>query len=1039
MRKKNSLDISKEAEEQNLKEVLSIAEENLVRTQGFLKRLKEDMEDIWQNYEVSDKETLVLFNTAEAQYQETVRDLSRRERARKKPYFGRIIFAEPESGREEGYYIGRVGIAKGTSEPVVIDWRAPIASVYYDGNLGRVRYQVNHDGEREIDLLRKRTYEIKDDQLTNFYDSDVVATDELLTKYLSQNKKAVLGEIIATIQQEQNEIIRKSPRLNILVQGVAGSGKTTVAMHRISYILYNYEEDFLPKDFYIIGSNRILLNYITSVLPDLDVYGVEQMTMEQLMIRLLYEDWDKKTYKVKTLDKADEAAWKKGTDTWFASLKAFCEDFEKDYFGSGTVILPKTEGILMSPALLSHILKENKRMSVAEKAQTLNERMVAALEIEMQGKNHSFPRKEREALLKKYGTYYGKGLDKVSVYGLYRQFLEAQQAKGEDVEIPEDVFDVYDLAALAYLYHRIKETDPIREASHVVIDEAQDFGMLVYEVMHFCLRDCTYTIMGDVSQNIHEGYGLNDWEGVRRLFLTGDYDCFETLRKSYRNTVEISEFASNILGHGSFEIYPAEPVLRHGNPVSVRECAGKDGVITAMAEIIRDWQKAGLSSIAVICKEEKEALQVQKELGKQIELVAGEYEDMEFQTGVMVLPIFYTKGLEFDGVLLYCPTKEAYPLTDGNVKLLYVAATRALHELCVVHEGNLSAIIETKADMSNKSFHTETGSRKKVFAKPEMTRREQLLQDVKDNAKERNLRGYIGPKHIRTDDLKPREEKAVLQAKRPASAGAAATPAGQAAKQHQPGAETRRGAGKPIPAGNTQTAPRNPSPHEFFSMPEGSALMPQGHTKVSQAVRMVQPGRDYVDFLSAYGRLRIQVISAECVRVVFVRGTMQEIRNGGYFYREPKAKLRVKQEPSRVVMETGRIVVIVEKGNGAVQFFDTKGKLLLKEAAKEPRQLESTPRNRGWIYFDFGKKETLKAQGILRDDLRRIDKKACYISFGGKPMRQPEILSSNGYRLLPAGESTVLFYDTGVYGSYLYMEDVSQLDYYFQMDETLLL
>lgn len=1020
------MNISKKAEEQNLKEVLSVAEENLVRTQGFLERLKEDMEDIWQNYEVSDKETLVLFNTAEAQYQETLRDLSRRERARKKPYFGRIIFSEP-GGKEESYYIGRVGIAKGTSEPVVIDWRAPIASTYYDGNLGRVRYQVNRDGEREIDLLRKRTYEIKDDTLINFYDSDVVATDELLTKYLSQNKKAVLGEIIATIQQEQNEIIRKSPRLNILVQGVAGSGKTTVAMHRISYILYNYEEDFRPQDFYIIGSNRILLNYITSVLPDLDVYGVAQMTMEQLMVRLLYEDWDKNKYKVKTLDKASQTAWKKGTQKWFDDLAAFCKDFETDYFGSGTVILEKTDGQLMSPALLTHILKENKRMSVAEKAQTLNDRLVAALEIEMQGKNHSFPQKERDSLLRKYGTYYGKGLDKVSVYGLYRQFLEAQQAKGEEVEIPTDTFDVYDLASLAYLYRRIKETDPIREASHVVIDEAQDFGMLVYEVMHFCLRDCTYTIMGDVSQNIHEGYGLNDWDGVRRLFLTGDYDCFETLRKSYRNTVEISEFAGNILGHGSFEIYPAQPVLRHGNPVSIRECQDKNKVISTMAEVIRQWQKGGLSSIAVICKTEEEALDVQKALGKEVDLVQGDYETMEFQTGVMVLPIFYTKGLEFDGVVLYCPTKEAYPLTDGNVKLLYVAATRALHELCIVHDGNLSEMIATKADMSNKSFQTETGSRKKVFAKPEITKKEQLKQDVADNVKERELRGYIGPRHVRTDDLKPKEEKVVLRPKKPAVAEAQIPPAARKTMPGQVGDKMK-------PVGDTTPAPINPSPYEFFSMPQASALVPQGHTKVSQAVRMVQPGKDYVDFISAYGRLRVQVVSADCARVVFVRGSMQEIQNEGHFFRESKAKLRVRQEPSRVVMETGRIVVVVEKANGAVQFFDSKGSLLLKEAVKEPRQLEDTPRKRGWVYFDFGKKETLKAQGILKDDLRRIDKKAYYISFGGKPMRQSQVVSSNGYRIMPAGENTVLFCDTGVYGSYLYMEEVSQLDYYFQID-----
>lgn len=131
----------------------------------------------------------------------------------------------------------------------------------------------------------------------------------------------MLGEIIATIQQEQNLIIRRSPKTNLIVQGVAGSGKTTVAMHRISYILYNYEEDFRPEDFYIIGSNRILLNYITSVLPELDVYGIRQMTMEQLFIRLLYEDWDEEKYMVHTIDRADEKNSIKGGSGWFSIWK----------------------------------------------------------------------------------------------------------------------------------------------------------------------------------------------------------------------------------------------------------------------------------------------------------------------------------------------------------------------------------------------------------------------------------------------------------------------------------------------------------------------------------------------------------------------------------------------------------------------------------------------------------------------------------------------------------------------------------------------
>lgn len=321
--------ISLKDEQRQLQNIIGIAQDNLDRAKESVKKLTDDLEDLRDVYEAQDKEGLALWNNATAQLHENERNIVRCEKARKKPYFGRIDFKDPRQESQESYYIGRVGIAKNASEPVVIDWRAPISSVYYESSLGPCKYTVSSEGTFEIDLNRKRTYEIADDKLIDFFDSDVVANDELLTKYLAKNKKAVLGEIIATIQKEQNLIIRRSPKTNIIVQGVAGSGKTTVAMHRISYILYNYADDFRPEDFYIIGSNHILLNYITSVLPELDVYGIKQMTMEQLFTRLLYEDWDDKKYSIHEVSKNDSRNSIKGSKEWFEALEKFCLDYEQ--------------------------------------------------------------------------------------------------------------------------------------------------------------------------------------------------------------------------------------------------------------------------------------------------------------------------------------------------------------------------------------------------------------------------------------------------------------------------------------------------------------------------------------------------------------------------------------------------------------------------------------------------------------------------------------------------------------------------------------
>ncbi|MDE7232553.1 MAG: ATP-binding domain-containing protein, partial [Lachnospiraceae bacterium] len=233
----------------------------------------------------------------------------------------------------------------------------------------------------------------------------------------------------------------------------------------------------------------------------------------------------------------------------------------------------------------------------------------------------------------------------------------------------------------------------ISEAHHVVIDEAQDFGMMAYCVLKFCIKDCTYTIMGDISQNIHFGYGLNDWEELKMLLLTNETDSFGVLKKSYRNTVEISEFATNILHHGQFSIYPVEPIIRHGRAVGLLEIKDREILWQNAAEVCQNWQEKGLDTIAVICRNSESARTAAAELGKYVNVIESDLEKAVFGSGIMVLPVEYTKGLEFDAVLILNPTREEYPVDDGHAKLLYVAATRALHELCVLHSGDITGLI----------------------------------------------------------------------------------------------------------------------------------------------------------------------------------------------------------------------------------------------------------------------------------------------------------------------------------------------------------
>ena len=1016
--------LTKEDEEQQLRKIIGITQDNLEHAKADIRKINEDLADLLEVYDAKDKEGLALWNNATARLKEDERELVRYEKARKKPYFGRIDFRDPKAKSDEAYYIGRVGITDGNSDPVVLDWRAPIASVYYESNMGPCQYTVSSEGTFEIDLKRKRTYEIENDRLKDFFDSDVVANDELLTKYLAKNKKAVLGEIIATIQKEQNIIIRRSPKTNIIVQGVAGSGKTTVAMHRISYILYNYKDDFRPEDFYIIGSNRILLNYITSVLPELDVYGIRQMTMEQLFIRLLYEDWDETKYFYHSIDKTDVKNSIKGSLAWFLDLEKFCQKYEDQSVAKEDIYMEKTGNLLLSREQIERYLKSDPKVSMQSKMLMLNEILYAKYENEVSGKSVTFPPKEKKILDKKYASYFGDGKWRESVFDFYREFLFSQREAGKEADVPENSFDVYDLAALAYIYKRIKETDPVREASHVVIDEAQDFGMMAYKCLHYCLYGCTYTIMGDTSQNIHFEYGLNDWDELKKLILTGTFDAFGLLRKSYRNTVEISEFANEILRHGDFSIYPVEPIIRHGNPVQTVACPDENKLLADTVTTIKKWQRDGYETIAVICRDEAEAGQVAEDLKKYVTIVETDLEKAEFGDGVMVLPVSYTKGLEFDAVLLFDPTQEKYPSGNGHVKLLYVAATRALHELVVLYQGKLTGILADKVPEGKhmKEFAAETLTKAAEFEKVQHTTKELEQQRRVEGAKDMAEREYIGPKRI---VIEPRRKENETEQTIPnviAKRDAGQTRNSAAVKQYQKPERAKMS----MPAGQKEEIII--SPYEFGTIPDNAILRVKGHSRNNFSIKWIKKTKSYVELSSMYGLLRITPITPEVIRVSFVKGVTEKIGNTAWKGKADTVFPWSARESKTVVeIATEKVTVRIAKNNGAVCFYNEKKQLLLAEKAEEPRLQEETC---NWTFFDWEKSEHLKAKGLLATDFMDVTAKAKYISYGGKRLRMPLVLSEKGYGIAVASKGTVLFCGIRTFGPYIMAEGI-QSDYYF--------
>lgn len=989
--------ITREAEKAHLAQTIEITQQNLDKNIAQEQSLKEDIHTLLETYGAKDVEALSLIDNTQLMYETVKRDRSRLEKARKKPYFGRIDFYDEDSKKDEALYIGRVGISKNIIDKVVIDWRAPVASVYYENAVGPCEYTVQNEKTYAIDLLMKRTYEIENDTLKDFYDSDVVANDELLTKYLAKNKKAVLGEIIATIQKEQNEIIRKSPKQNVIVQGSAGSGKTTVAMHRISYILYNYDKEFLPEDFYIIGSNCILLNYITSVLPDLDVYGIRQMTMEQLFTRLLYEDWDEHTMRVHALEKEDSFIHIKGTLFWFQNLEEYCRKLEEetilaeDIFlevpvktssvrrTSSKVTFQKTSKILLTAEAIAAYLNENPEVSIQNKIAMLNKRVMAKVHNEITGKDIRYTADDKREIQKKYRWYFGGKEWKTSIFELYADFLEEQRLKGYQLPVPENDFDVYDLAALAYLYKRVKEIELVREASHVVIDEAQDFGMMVYSVLKFCMRNCTFTIMGDVSQNIHYGYGLNDWEALRKLFLTGPYDSFELLRKSYRNTIEISNFAMRILQHGNFPIYPVEPIIRHGKDVTMAQLSDDKELYRYTAEQVKHWQKEGLETIAIVCRDEKEAEKIKKKLGKKLSVTGDDLENTEFGSGVMILPVAYTKGLEFDAVLLFDPSREKYPSDDAHVKLLYVAATRALHELAVLYKDILTGLIaDSVPEREQKVFKVEEKKPvRRVVRKPEVVEKPELSE--KPITKPKTIQKSMNLSEHHTSELSGVQ-----------------------------------------------------SVHKFGDIPDNSILRPSGHGRIDTAVRWADQTACGVACVSNYGVLHVSPVNDAVIRVTF--GAGQKIKE---LFQNSQTKIKWQQKETReaILINTKEIQLTVDKKSGAISYANAAGKTVLKEKTAPPRQMDVV-KKQNWMYFDWSRSERLSAKGVLKDDRLPLKNATKYICYGEKSKRFPLVHSNLGYGIAVAADSDVLCCNIPMYGPYISTEHMELIDYYFIIGAT---
>jgi len=1008
-------------EEAKLSAIHKIAKDRISKTQSMVQGLQNELHELREVYNPDEKEGLAQWFNTDARFKEVRKELLRAERTLKKPYFGRIDFVDLEQDQKETYYIGKAVIAKDPNHPIVIDWRAPVASSYYEQNLGQVTYKVPRVGKRKIELERKRTYEIENDSLIDYYDTEVVANDELLTKYLSKNKHSVLNEIIATIQKEQNDVIRKNPRHNLLIQGSAGSGKTTVAMHRISYILYNYALEFDPKDFYIIGSNKVLLNYITGVLPDLDVYDVSQVTMEEMFTTLLYEEWDPEKYTVKKQLKNSSKANIKGTGIWFNKLSDYAHKKLIELINPQDIIIDKTGHILLTKSEIGQILKEKKGSTLLQLKEKLTDILMSRLETELFGRYYSYSSEEQGRLTRNFGNYFNKIESKKSVFDFYEEFIAQEISSDNDVTYEKNNPDLYDLAALAYLYKCLKENLLIREACHVVIDEAQDFGMMVYHSLKYCLSKCTFTIMGDVSQNINFENGIGDWEELKKLMLPNPYDYFGLLRKSYRNTIEISNFATDILRHGTFPIYPVEPIVRHGSDVVIKQTSDKD-IISDISERINILKAEGYETIAVITSTVERAKELSKLLSNFMEINEFSENCQDFSKGVSILSLEYSKGLEFDAVIIENASKANYPKEDGFAKLLYVAVTRALHSLSVFYTDELTGLIKDPIpeDRKNISFAEDDFHLTPIVFEEDERTNEEIAKDLAtEGEKELRLRDKYGPQRI---------EALPAKGKKPTNVSVSINPIPDSKPESlKPSISLNPGAMAMISAPKQEKKPDSLI-SEFGMMPDGTSLIPPGHGRLDNSVRWIEKDKKKIIITGSYGALCIIPLKDDTVKIIFDKDKFS-ITDKDIPVEQVKWLLKDTRDYIEVILP--KLIIRVTKKTGAISFIKESNRELLCESPAIQRQY-SEKEKCWWEYLSFSQREILKALNSQTGEWLDVSNKARYISDTLSGNEESILMSMKGYQLvIPQGVKTLLN-ASGATSPYLRFENVSRIEYLFR-------
>ncbi|TKI48237.1 HelD family protein [Lysinibacillus tabacifolii] len=596
--------------------------------------------------------------------------VTEREQIRKlitSPYFGRFdfLYLGDDLCEAETIYIGRFGFADEEGTQLIYDWRAPVCNMYYEFEIGKAHY-VAMDKQFDGELIKKRQIKIENSKLQYVLDSSLTIQDEVLQQTLNQYASEKMKTIVTSIQREQNKIVRNESAHNVIIQGVAGSGKTAVALHRIAYYLYKFRDTLQAERIFILSPNKVFGDYISTVLPELGEEPIRSFTLDEFTSNLLpatvtFTPFEEETKSIISNPNSALAtrAKIKGNYQFVQKLQAFLNQLDLKLLKNESITFAGVE--LKADYLQGRFLQYRKE-PVVIRLELLADDIILVLKSKRTREGKLPTKTEITKLLKKRLLF-------TSPLAIYRAFIDTL---GENiVKFSKRRFEFNDVYPYLYVQIYFKGIKRYELVQHFVLDEMQDYTPIQYAVLSSVFT-CKRTIIGDFSQ------ALLPYETISKEAFAAMYNNLEyvELTTTYRSSYEIAMYAKKFMFNG--EIHPIE---RHGRePIELMY-----DTLEQMVKQIHENARNDYQSTAIICKTERDLKVLKEHLNLSFTVLDGQSE--KFETGLLLTTIQYAKGLEFDMVIIPFVNKANYH-TEFDNGLLYIASTRAMHELMLLVDNN---------------------------------------------------------------------------------------------------------------------------------------------------------------------------------------------------------------------------------------------------------------------------------------------------------------------------------------------------------------